>query len=105
MKMNKKRILWVDDELYHTNLLADVMEAEGFQMLRAQDATEGKRLVQEKGPFDFGIMDVMMPPGADFDSVKAHGGYRTGLLLARWIHENHPEIPLIGYSIEDSPEV
>ncbi len=102
----KKTILWADDELFHTSLLADVLEVEGFRVLKAENATAAVRILEErKGQIDLAILDVMMPPGEQFDELTAMQGFQSGLLLGRWIREHYPRVPIIGFSLHESPDV
>src|SRR5687767_11466018 len=100
-------ILWVDDDVFHTSLLADVLRCEGFDILVAQDATSAKHLlISRAAEVALAIVDVMMPPGPDFETLGAvQGGYRSGLLLARWIRSTYPGIPVVGYSLDRSADV
>jgi len=101
------RVLWVDDDVYQTNLLADVLRCEGFEVAGAKDATAAKRLLTASaGEFSLVVVDVMMPPGEEFENLTAvQGGYRSGLLLARWIRTTYPTLPVVGYSLDRSAEV
>lgn len=101
------KVLWADDEVYQTNLLADVLRCEGVDVVGAKDATAAKRmLTTQAGEFSLVIVDVMMPPGEEFENLTAvQGGYRSGLLLARWIRSTYPTLPVIGYSLDHSPDV
>src|SRR5687767_6357964 len=101
------KVLWADDEVYQTNLLADVLRCEGLDVVGAKDATTAKRvLAGQTGEFSLVVVDVMMPPGEEFENLTAvQGGYRSGLLLARWIRSTYPTLPVVGYSLDHSPEV
>jgi len=55
-----KRILAIDDDPFHLNLVTQVLEQQGYEIETARDGTEGLELV-EKRKFDLIISDVMMP--------------------------------------------
>jgi two-component system KDP operon response regulator KdpE len=53
-------ILVVEDDKSSAWLLQDILEPEGFRVLRAADGVEGLRIVQERQP-DLVLLDIMMP--------------------------------------------
>ena len=103
----KKTILWADDEIFQTRLLADVLEVEGFTVLRAENATSARQMLTERdGRIDLVILDVMMPPGDEFENeLTAMDGFQSGLVLGRWIREHYPRVPILGFSMAESPDV
>lgn len=58
--MEKKKILFVDDELDMRIFLSTVLKTSGFEAIAARNAIEGIRKAREVLP-DLIIMDVMMP--------------------------------------------
>jgi DNA-binding response OmpR family regulator len=56
----KKRILVVDDELGALTLIGIMLERGGFSVLKAKDAREALRVLEQSRP-DMIILDVMMP--------------------------------------------
>jgi DNA-binding NtrC family response regulator len=58
----KARVLIVDDEVQLRKTLAEVLAAEGYEVLEAADASEGLRLVTECEP-DIVFCDWRMPEG------------------------------------------
>ena len=55
-----KKILAIDDDLFHLNLVTQILEKQGFEIKTARDGTEGLELMEET-EFDLIISDVMMP--------------------------------------------
>jgi two-component system alkaline phosphatase synthesis response regulator PhoP len=55
----KKKILIVDDDADFTAALSSFLEANGYQVLQAQDGSEGLRVAKAESP-DLVLMDVMM---------------------------------------------
>jgi CheY-like chemotaxis protein len=58
--VEKKKILFVDDELDMRIFLSTVLKTSGFEAFAARNAIEGIRKAREVAP-DLIIMDVMMP--------------------------------------------
>ena len=55
------RILVVDDEPHIRRVLTTILSNEGFEVEEAVDGTEGMEVVQSDAPFDFILLDFMMP--------------------------------------------
>jgi CheY-like chemotaxis protein len=58
--VEKKKILFVDDDLDMRIFLSTVLRTTGFEAVPARNAIEGLQKAHEIGP-DLVIMDVMMP--------------------------------------------
>lgn len=74
VKRHPFSILAIDDEPQVLELLGDILEKEGFGVLKASDGEDGVRLAIERDP-DLIILDLMMPRVSGFDVVeklKAH---------------------------------
>jgi two-component system response regulator MprA len=74
-------VLVVDDERFMVELIADVLEAEGFEVMRANDGVQALQSVDRRRP-DLVIADIYMP-GLD------------GISLARKVRERDNPIPVI----------
>lgn len=76
-------ILIVDDNATNLKLAADVLEAEGYAVLRAPDATTAQQALAEKLP-DLILLDIQLP-GMD------------GLSFARLLKSdaNYARIPIV----------
>lgn len=58
--MNKTTILIVEDELHLRDILSFQLEAEGYEVIQAEDGQSGLQLASERVP-DLVLCDVMMP--------------------------------------------
>jgi CheY-like chemotaxis protein len=70
--VEKRRILFVDDELDMRIFLSTVLKSAGYEAVAARNATEGIQKAREQPP-DLIIMDVMMPQAGGvtlFQTVK-----------------------------------
>ncbi len=79
--MTQRIVLVVDDERCMVDLIADVLESEGFVVKRARDGLQALKVINQSRP-DLVITDVLMP-GLD------------GISLARKIREQNQSIPII----------
>jgi CheY-like chemotaxis protein len=73
----KARILVVEDNQPNRELISDWLEAEGFEVLSAEDLQQGFAALEDRG-IDAVLLDVQL--GAD-----------DGLTLATWVR-NHPRL-------------
>ena len=58
--MNSVRILVVDDNLTNLKLAVDVLEFEGYEVLRAENATVAQEVIRRSPPTLI-LMDIQMP--------------------------------------------
>ena len=69
VKREKLDILVVDDEPYVLDLLGDILEKEGYKVLKADTGEKAIRMAIEKEP-SLIILDLMMPGTSGFDVVE-----------------------------------
>jgi CheY-like chemotaxis protein len=84
-------VLVVDDERYIVDLLSELLEDEGYQVLRASDGQAALDVLERHVP-DLVVTDVMMPR---LDGVR----------LLAIIREHHKELPVILMSAAVTPRV
>ena len=73
--MSTANILIVEDELVTRNTLKSVFEAEGYNVLEANDGDEMQQVIKDNNNINLIIMDINLPG-------------KNGLLLARELREN-----------------
>ena len=77
-------ILIVEDDALIRLTLSDYLQDQGFKVLEATTGDEALGIIAAPGfSVDLIFTDVMMP------------GVTDGFALAKWISENHPDIPVI----------
>jgi CheY-like chemotaxis protein len=59
--MAEPRVLVVDDEASNLRLAERILQAAGYAVTAASSGAEALAHVQERGPFDVYLLDVMMP--------------------------------------------
>ena len=85
---DRGRVLIVDDDRKILDLLVDLLELEGYEVMTAPDGAEAVALATSYNP-DIVISDVVM------------AGSMDGIALARTIRERHSNVPVMlmtGYS-------
>jgi len=79
-----KNILWVDDEVYALREFYDELKDEGFNIIKATNATHGMKVfLSREYDINLVIIDIMTPSGENFSIIETKGGYVSGLALAR----------------------
>lgn len=68
-KMEKQKILIIDDEMEMTQLLRIELETEGYAVSTANDGQAGLQLIREEKP-DLILLDVMMPKMDGYEVLK-----------------------------------
>jgi|GEM_PF-5797610 len=86
-------ILAIDDEPQVLQLLGDILEKEGFDVIKAAGGEEGIALAIEKDP-DLIILDLMMPHVSGFDVVEQLK-----------IHPTAKDIPVVIFTVKDVTEI
>jgi len=79
-----RRVLIIDDDKSVGEATRIVLEAEGFDVVLAEDGRAGLKAL-EAGCFDLAIVDLFMP-GMD------------GLATAKGLHEINPGLPIVAMS-------
>jgi len=80
--IDRRRILVIDDEAVVADVLAGVLGREGHDVRVAVDASGGRGMLENEGPWDVLLLDVMLP---DAD----------GLDVLRWVRENQPDLAVV----------
>ena len=94
--MGQKKILIVDDETDLIMMVQMRLEANGYEVISANDGQEGLEKVKNESP-DLILMDVMMP--------KMNGYEVCGLLKNDTLYSKIPIILFTGKAQQDFEEV
>ena len=98
--MNRKNILWVDDDIDRFALTADrdELESRGCKIIKASRPEDLLKVLHEQTlQIDCIIVDISMPTG-ELDMKEADYGMRTGRTLIRKIRESvsiYKDTPII----------
>lgn len=79
----KRSVLVVEDHFLTRWSVAGYLRRLGFHVIEAINAPEAKSLLSAGARVDVVFSDVNMPGGED------------GYLLAQWISQHHPELPVL----------
>jgi CheY-like chemotaxis protein len=97
-------ILFVDDNPYDAYPYIAAAESDGFDVLRASTADEALEKCRQGG-FSTIVLDVMMAPGTGMGPVETKGGFQTGIVLARQIRKQIPDIKLVALTNSQEPDI
>jgi predicted nucleotide-binding protein len=103
-----KKILIVDDDIFIMHTLLRPLYVEGCNVICATNFADGFREITKHSDIDLAIFDIRLPVGNvegisedEYDPIALKSGFASGLILAQWAKRNRPDLPLIGFSIED----
>jgi CheY-like chemotaxis protein len=84
MKSSMKRILVIDDHVKLRQMLRQILEREGYEVIEAGDGKEGIKLYRQ-APTDLVITEVVMPE-------------KDGVEIARELKRDFPNVRIIAIS-------
>ncbi len=85
--------------------LVEVLEEEGFTVLKAENGGEALDELRTK-QVDVMLLDIMMPPGEGLsDDPHIDEGFKTGLGVLRWLTAQQKTIPVVVLSANPSATV
>jgi len=100
----KRKLLFVDDEIYQSSYYQHALEDAGFDLVAATSTDEAIEFARRER-YSAIVLDVMMPPGGEFDSIETAGGFKTGIALARELREIQPDSHIVALTNSTDPEI
>jgi predicted nucleotide-binding protein len=104
MNIEKKRILFVDDELRDVDAYVLELKFAGFDVTTTASADEAFKLVSNES-FDLVVLDIMMPPGKHFRNKETAFGLKTGLMLALLVRQKLPGTMIVAFTNNPDPNI
>lgn len=104
MQVRKRKILFIEDELFTLEQLQIALEDYNYEIIPASSAMEGMNLVNTMN-FDAVLLDIMMPPPNDVDPEIVGNGRTTGVEICRRIRHLRPDLPIIVLSVVRDPSI
>jgi len=98
------KVLIAEDDYYSAQGLITRLEFDGVEAKIVSTLTEAMEEIEDSPP-DIVVIDIMMPPGERGSEFLTRGGFQSGLVLAKWITLNHPDVKFIGYSAYNDQEI
>jgi CheY-like chemotaxis protein len=89
-------VLLCDDDTLTTATLASALRDAGYRVTQTTSVEECLSVARSTR-HDLALIDVMMPPGP-LQSAETHGGYATGIALARELRRIQPDLKIAGMS-------
>ena len=93
----KRKVIIVDDDVYFLQSTKERLTDEGLEVITASSLSTAKKQITEHGDAAAVVIDIMMPSDGESD-LETQMGYKSGLVLARWITKEYPNIAVIGLS-------
>ena len=95
--ITKKKIVIVDDDFYFTQTTKERLVDAGFEVVTANSVSAAKTAIAGHSDADAVVLDIMLPPDGESD-LDTQMGYKSGLVLARWVKQNYPTLKIVGVS-------
>ena len=90
-KEGKKRVLLIDDDVDTRDMVAQILDAAGYETVSTEDAENALRIFErQKGKFDLIFSDIVLPG-------------KNGIELANILRDETPNVPILLYSGYQSP--
>ena len=64
------RLLLVDDEPINIHVLKNYLSKQNYEMVEAQDGLQALQQIEDNGPFDMVLLDIMMPKMSGYEVCK-----------------------------------
>ena len=95
----RKRILWIEDEMYKIGDLVDGLRAEDIEVINAVTEEEWREEPKrEAGYFDVVILDIRLPRGGRVVDEKPEDWMRRGEKLLVDIKQRWPNTPVVVFT-------
>src|ERR1700693_6189780 len=94
MAIPAKCVLLIDDENVPADFYAKALQRAGFSVRRARSVAEALESLQSN-KFVAIVLDIMMPPGKEYQDFDHAEGLRTGVFLLQDIKRLHPKTPIV----------
>jgi CheY-like chemotaxis protein len=99
--MSSVRILVADDDVALLDVIAEVLEQRGAQVMRARSGAELIESIGDAGPFDLVITDVSMPWMSGLQAMHSArtAGMSTPVIVMTALRDEHldAQVQLLGH--------
>lgn len=99
-------ILWIEDDPATWRYYADILIDDGHHIVFATNPKDAIDILQEKHKQIYLIiLDIIMPTVPKPDFLEIPSPIVTGLMIGEYITQEHPEIPIIIFTVINSEEL
>jgi CheY-like chemotaxis protein len=86
-------ILFVDDETREVRDYVEELEISKYEVIFVDNVDEALLFLREKpDKIDLLILDIMMPPGSNFEKMDTQIGLRTGICFYNEVRSKNPDL-------------
>ncbi len=99
--MTKKTVLYIDDEFILRELISEILQDEGFDVVTLSSFSELQDRVNARGlgEFDVVITDFSL---RSFDAKPTSENSKNGIDVLNLVRETRPELPVLLFSADAS---
>lgn len=107
ISMQRKRVLWVDDDLMFYSSYKEELEEDYLIDVVTSPKKMWAALEAHETPYYCGIVLDVLLPFEGVDAEQSNGGLRTGLALLEWLkgNEKFRRIPVVIFTIRENEDV
>lgn len=87
----------MDDDVYFLQSTKERLLDQDFDALTASSLTGAKKIISEHPDAAAVVIDIMMPSDGESD-IETQMGFKSGVVLARWVKQHYPRITIVGIS-------
>lgn len=95
-----RTLLWIDDDAgYPPHRHIDILEAEGYNVVKATTVDSACAAIEADRPA-LALIDVGMAAPKDMQGIHCASN-SGGVWLAKWLRRNHIAVPFVGFSLDE----
>jgi CheY-like chemotaxis protein len=99
------RVLFIDDDRRRMNKYVRELADNKYEVIFEDNVDDALNTLRSQKDLDLVIIDISMPPGAEYKFEDTVGGTRTGLALYDTIRAERPELRIVALTNVPDPRV
>jgi CheY-like chemotaxis protein len=99
------KLLFIDDDRRRMTKYVDELIENGYEVVFEDNVDLALATLRSHKDVDLVVLDISMPPGAEYKFEDTVGGTRTGLALYDTIRTERPELRIVALTNVPDPRV